>query len=178
MIIRSTTILCVRRNGRVAMGSDGQVTVGTTVMKSNAKKLRRLHHDQILAGFAGATADAFTLFEKFEAKLEEHRGNLTRAAVELAKDWRTDRVLRRLEALLAVADRDHSFVISGTGDVVEPEDGILAIGSGGPYALAAARALLNHSTLEARTVVEESMRIAGGIDIYTNQEIIIEELKS
>jgi ATP-dependent HslUV protease subunit HslV len=160
------------------MGSDGQVTVGTTVMKSNAKKLRRLHHDQILAGFAGATADAFTLFEKFEAKLEEHRGNLTRAAVELAKDWRTDRVLRRLEALLAVADRDHSFVISGTGDVVEPEDGILAIGSGGPYALAAARALLNHSTLEARTVVEESMRIAGGIDIYTNQEIIIEELKS
>ncbi|MBM4121317.1 MAG: ATP-dependent protease subunit HslV [Nitrospira sp.] len=177
MRIRSTTILCIRRNGRVAMGSDGQVTVGTTVMKSNAKKLRRLHHDQILAGFAGATADAFTLFEKFEAKLEEHRGNLTRAAVELAKDWRTDRVLRRLEALLAVADRDHSFVISGTGDVVEPEDGILAIGSGGPYALAAARALLNHSTLEARTVVEESMRIAGGIDIYTNQEIVIEELK-
>jgi ATP-dependent HslUV protease subunit HslV len=177
MKIRSTTILCVRRDGRVAMGSDGQVTVGTTVMKSNAKKLRRLHHDQILAGFAGATADAFTLFEKFEAKLEEHRGNLTRAAVELAKDWRTDRVLRRLEALLAVADRDHSFVISGTGDVVEPEDGILAIGSGGPYALAAARALLNHSTLEARTVVQESMRIAGGIDIYTNQEIIIEELK-
>jgi ATP-dependent HslUV protease subunit HslV len=177
MRIRSTTILCIRRNGHVAMGSDGQVTVGTTVMKSNAKKLRRLHHDQILAGFAGATADAFTLFEKFEAKLEEHRGNLTRAAVELAKDWRTDRVLRRLEALLAVADRDHSFVISGTGDVVEPEDGILAIGSGGPYALAAARALLNHSTLEARTVVEESMRIAGGIDIYTNQEIVIEELK-
>jgi len=177
MRIRSTTILCVRRNGHVAMGSDGQVTVGTTVMKSNAKKLRRLHHDQILAGFAGATADAFTLFEKFEAKLEEHRGNLTRAAVELAKDWRTDRVLRRLEALLAVANLTHSFVISGTGDVVEPEDGILAIGSGGPYALAAARALLNHSTLEARTVVEESMRIAGGIDIYTNQEIVIEELK-
>jgi ATP-dependent HslUV protease subunit HslV len=177
MRIRSTTILCVRRNGHVAMGSDGQVTVGTTVMKSNARKLRRLHHDQILAGFAGATADAFTLFEKFEAKLEEHRGNLTRAAVELAKDWRTDRVLRRLEALLAVADLTHSFVISGTGDVVEPEDGILAIGSGGPYALAAARALLNHSALEARAVVEESMRIAGGIDIYTNQEILIEELK-
>ncbi len=153
------------------------MTVGTTVMKSNARKLRRLHHDQILAGFAGATADAFTLFEKFEAKLEEHRGNLTRAAVELAKDWRTDRVLRRLEALLAVADQTYSFVISGTGDVVEPEDGILAIGSGGPYALAAARALLNHSALEARAVVEESMRIAGGIDIYTNQEIIIEELK-
>src|SRR5437870_1192097 len=136
-----------------------------------------LHHDQVLAGFAGATADALTLFEKFEAKLEEYRGNLTRAAVELAKDWRTDRVLRRLEALLAVADYDHAFVISGTGDVVEPEDGILAIGSGGPYALAAARALLNHSTLEARAIVEESMRIAGAIDIYTNQQLIIEELK-
>jgi ATP-dependent HslUV protease subunit HslV len=159
------------------MGSDGQVTVGTTVMKSNAKKLRRMHNDQVLAGFAGATADAFTLFEKFEARLEEYRGNLTRAAVELAKDWRTDRVLRRLEALLAVADKDHSFVISGTGDVVEPEDGILAIGSGGPYALSAARALLLHSPLDARTVVEESMKIAGAIDIYTNQQIVIEELK-
>jgi ATP-dependent HslUV protease, peptidase subunit HslV len=146
-------------------------------MKSNARKLRRIHHDQVLAGFAGATADAFTLFEKFEAKLEEYRGNLTRAAVELAKDWRTDRVLRRLEALLAVADRTHSFVISGTGDVVEPEDGILAIGSGGPYALAAARALLSHSTLEARAIVEEAMRIAGAIDIYTNQVLVVEELK-
>jgi len=177
MRIRSTTILCVRRGGNVAMGCDGQVTVGTTVMKSNARKLRRVHHDQVLAGFAGATADAFTLFERFEAKLEEYRGNLTRAAVELAKDWRTDRVLRRLEALLAVADYDHAFVISGTGDVVEPEDGILAIGSGGPYALAAARALLNHSTLEAHAIVEESLRIAGGIDIYTNQQLIIEELK-
>jgi ATP-dependent HslUV protease subunit HslV len=177
MTIRSTTILCVRRDGRVAMGCDGQVTVGTTVMKHNAKKLRRMHHDQVLAGFAGATADAFTLFEKFEAKLDEYRGNLTRAAVELAKDWRTDRILRRLEALLAVADLDHSFVISGTGDVVEPEDGILAIGSGGPYALAAARALLGHSTLDARRIVEESMAIAGGIDIYTNQQILIEELK-
>ncbi|MDE3018077.1 MAG: ATP-dependent protease subunit HslV [Nitrospirota bacterium] len=177
MKIRSTTILCVRRDGRVAMGSDGQVTVGTTVMKHNARKLRRLHHDRILAGFAGATADAFTLFEKFEAKLEEHRGNLTRAAVELAKDWRTDRVLRRLEALLAVADLEHSFVISGTGDVVEPEDGILAIGSGGPYALAAARALLGHSNLDARAVVEESMKIAGDIDIYTNQQLVMEELK-
>jgi len=177
MRIRSTTILCVKRGGNVAMGCDGQVTVGTTVMKSNARKLRRVHHDQVLAGFAGATADALTLFEKFEAKLEEYRGNLTRAAVELAKDWRTDRVLRRLEALLAVADYDHAFVISGTGDVVEPDDGILAIGSGGPYALAAARALLNHSTLEARAIVEESMRIAGGIDIYTNQQLIIEELK-
>jgi len=177
MRIRSTTILCVKRGGNVAMGCDGQVTVGTTVMKSNARKLRRVHHDQVLTGFAGATADALTLFEKFEAKLEEYRGNLTRAAVELAKDWRTDRVLRRLEALLAVADYDHAFVISGTGDVIEPEDGILAIGSGGPYALAAARALLNHSTLEARAIVEESMRIAGGIDIYTNQQLIIEELK-
>ncbi|HKW85491.1 MAG TPA: ATP-dependent protease subunit HslV [Nitrospiraceae bacterium] len=177
MKIRSTTILCVRRDDRVAMGSDGQVTVGNTVMKSNARKLRRLHRDQVLAGFAGATADAFTLFEKFEMKLEEYRGNLTRAAVELAKDWRTDRVLRRLEALLAVADIDSSFVISGTGDVVEPEDGILAIGSGGPYALAAARALLNNSTLDARAIVEESMRIAGGIDIYTNQQLVIEELK-
>jgi len=159
------------------MGCDGQVTVGTTVMKSNARKLRRVHHDQVLTGFAGATADALTLFEKFEAKLEEYRGNLTRAAVELAKDWRTDRVLRRLEALLAVADYDHALVVCGTGDVVEPDDGILAIGSGGPYALAAARALLNHSTLEARAIVEESMRIAGAIDIYTNQQLIIEELK-
>jgi len=176
MTIRSTTVLCVRRAGRVAMGCDGQVTVGTTVMKHNAKKLRRLYHDQVLAGFAGATADAFTLFEKFEGKLEEHRGNLTRAAVELAKDWRTDRVLRRLEALLAVAGREQSFIISGTGDVVEPEDGILAIGSGGAYALAAARALLGHSSLDAATVVAEAMKIAGAIDIYTNQQIIIEEL--
>ncbi|CAI4030020.1 peptidase component of the HslVU protease [Nitrospira tepida] len=176
MTIRSTTILCVRRDGRVAMGSDGQVTLGTTVMKQNARKLRRLYQDRVLAGFAGATADAFTLFEKFDAKLEEYRGNLTRAAVELAKDWRTDRVLRRLEALLAVADIENSFVISGTGDVIEPEDGILAIGSGGPYALAAARGLLMHSTLNARRVVEESMRIAGGIDIYTNQQLVVEEL--
>ena len=178
MKVRSTTILCVRRESTVAMGSDGQVTVGTTVMKSNAKKLRRLFHDRVLAGFAGATADAFTLFEKFDSRLEEYRGNLTRAAVELAKDWRTDRVLRRLEALLAVADLDHSFIISGTGDVVEPEDGILAIGSGGAYALASARALLKHSDLGARAVVEESMRIAGAIDIYTNQELVVEELRA
>lgn len=176
MKIRSTTILCVRRDGRVAMGCDGQVTVGTTVMKQNAKKLRRLHHNQVVAGFAGATADAFTLFEKFESKLEEFRGNLTRAAVELAKDWRTDRVLRRLEALLAVAGQDQSFIISGTGDVVEPEDGILAIGSGGPYALSAARALLGHSQLDAAAIVKESMLIAGAIDIYTNQQIVVEEL--
>ncbi len=176
MKIRSTTILSLRRDGRVAMGCDGQVTLGTTVMKHNARKLRRMHHDQVLAGFAGATADAFTLFEKFEAKLEEYRGNMTRAAVELAKDWRTDRILRRLEALLAVADLEHSLIISGTGDVIEPEDGILAIGSGGPYALSAARGLLAHSALNAARIVEESMRIAGDIDIYTNQQIVIEEL--
>jgi ATP-dependent HslUV protease subunit HslV len=176
-IIRSTTILCVRRDQHVAMGSDGQVTLGTTVMKHNAKKLRRMYNDTVLAGFAGATADAFTLFEKFDAKLQEYRGNLTRAAVELAKDWRTDRILRRLEALLALADRTQSLIISGTGDVIEPEDGILAIGSGGPFALSAARALLRHSTLDARAIVEESMKIAGGIDIYTNLEITLEELK-
>jgi len=176
-VIRSTTILCVRRDLRVAMGSDGQVTIGDTVMKHNAKKLRRMYNDTVLAGFAGATADAFTLFEKFEAKLQEYRGNLTRAAVELAKDWRMDRALRRLEALLAIADQTQSLIISGTGDVIEPEDGILAIGSGGPFALAAARALLRHSTLDPRAIVEESMRIAGAIDIYTNVELTIEELK-
>ena len=177
MIIRSTTILCVRKDGHVAMGSDGQVTLGTTVMKHNAKKLRRMYNDTVLAGFAGATADAFTLFERFEAKLQEYRGNLARAAVELAKDWRMDRALRRLEALLAVADKEHSLIVSGTGDVIEPDDGILAIGSGGPYALAAARGLLGHSTLTARAIVEESMKIAGGIDIYTNVELTLEELK-
>lgn len=176
MTIRSTTILCVRRDGRVAMGSDGQVTLGTTVMKQNARKLRRLYQDRVLAGFAGATADAFTLFEKFDAKLEEYRGNLTRAAVELAKDWRTDRVLRRLEALLAVADIENSFVISGTGDVIEPEDGILAIGSGGPYALAAARALLDATQLPAREIAERSLRIAADICLYTNDQITLEEL--
>jgi len=178
MKIRSTTILCVRKGPTVAMGCDGQVTVGTTIMKSNARKLRKMHQDHVLAGFAGATADAFTLFEKFETKLGEYRGNLTRAAVELAKDWRTDRVLRRLEALLAVADREHSFIITGTGDVVEPEDGILAIGSGGPYALSAARALLAHTALLPSQVVEQSMQIAAGIDIYTNHHIVIEELSS
>ena len=177
MLIRSTTILCVRKDRHVAIGSDGQVTLGTTVMKHNAKKLRRMYNDTVLAGFAGATADAFTLFEKFEAKLQEYRGNLARAAVELAKDWRMDRALRRLEALLAIADKEHSLIVSGTGDVIEPDDGILAIGSGGPYALAAARGLLLHSTLDARAVVEESMKIAGGIDIYTNVEITLEELK-
>ncbi len=177
MIIRSTTILCVRQGTQVAIGSDGQVTVGTTIMKSNARKLRKMHHDQVLTGFAGATADAFTLFEKFEEKMEEYRGNLTRAAVELAKDWRTDRVLRRLEALLAVADQEHSFIISGNGDVVEPEDGIMAIGSGGSYAMAAARALVAHSSLEPRQIVEKAMDIAAAIDIYTNHQLMIEELK-
>ena len=174
--IRSTTILCVRHHGRVAMGGDGQVTLGTTVMKHNAKKIRKIYNDSILTGFAGATADAFTLFEKFETKLEQYHGNLTRAAVELAKDWRMDRMLRRLEALLAVADRDHSLIISGTGDVVEPEDGIVAIGSGGAYAQAAARALVGHSTLEVRAIVEKSMEIAADICIYTNRAITIEEL--
>lgn len=174
--VRSTTILCVRRDGQVAMAGDGQVTFGQTVMKHNAKKIRRIYNDSILAGFAGATADAFTLVERFEGKLEQYHGNLTRAAVELAKDWRTDRILRRLEAFLAVADREHSLMITGTGDVVEPEDGIMAIGSGGPYALAAARALIDASPLDARAIVQRSMAIAADICIYTNREVIIEEL--
>jgi len=174
--VRSTTILCVRRDGQVAMAGDGQVTFGQTVMKHNAKKIRRIYNDSILAGFAGATADAFTLVERFEGKLEQYRGNLTRAAVELAKDWRTDRILRRLEAFLAVADREHSLIITGTGDVVEPDDGILAIGSGGPYALAAARAMIDTSPLDARAIVQRSMAIAADICIYTNREVIIEEL--
>jgi len=174
--IRSTTILSIRRGGHVAMGGDGQVTLNTTVMKQNAKKIRKIFNNTILTGFAGATADAFTLFDKFEAKLEQYHGNLTRAAVELAKDWRTDRILRRLEALLAVADQDHSLILSGNGDVIEPEDGVLAIGSGGPYAQAAARALMAHSTLDARMIVEKSMEIAADICIYTNREITIETL--
>lgn len=176
--IHSTTILCVRHKGKVAIAADGQVTMGTTVMKANAKKIRKMYDDKVLTGFAGATADALTLFEKFEARLQEYRGNLTRAAVELAKDWRTDRVLRRLEALLIVADREHSFLISGTGDVIEPEDGLLAIGSGGPYALAAARALIRHSPLEAPEVARQAMEIAAELDIYTNKEIMAEELKN
>ena len=171
-----TTILAVRRNGRTAIAGDGQVTVGATVMKQNAKKVRKLYNDKVLAGFAGATADAFTLFEKFEAKLEQYHGNLTRAAVELAKDWRTDRVLRRLEALMIVADMERSFILSGSGDVIEPEHGISAIGSGGPYAFAAARALVAHTTLDARQIVQESLMIAADICIYTNKEITIEEL--
>jgi len=158
------------------MAGDGQVTLGETVIKQRAKKVRRLYKDRILAGFAGATADAFTLFERFEGKLEQYNGNLLRSAVELAKDWRTDRVLRRLEALLLVADREHSLIISGTGDVVEPDDGIVGIGSGGPYAEAAARALAKHSGLSAREIAEEAMKIAASLCIYTNQEIVLEEL--
>jgi ATP-dependent HslUV protease, peptidase subunit HslV len=173
--IRSTTILAVRRNGQVALGGDGQVTVGNTVMKSNAQKVRALRGGKLLAGFAGAAADAFTLFEKFEEKLERHPGNLPRAAVELAKDWRSDRVLRRLEALLAVTDAEHSFIISGTGDLIEPDDGILAIGSGGSYALAAARALVANTDLSAREIVEQSLRIAGEICVYTNLNITVLE---
>ncbi|EKD45653.1 MAG: ATP-dependent protease peptidase subunit [uncultured bacterium] len=171
-----TTILSVRRNNKIAIGGDGQVTMGNTIVKSNARKIRRLHHDQIIAGFAGATADAFTLFELFESKLEKHQGNLMRSAVELAKDWRTDKILRRLEALLAVADKRSSLILSGNGDVIEPEEDIIAIGSGGNYALAAAKALLNNTQLSAREIVEKSLRIAGSICIYTNSNILIDEL--
>jgi ATP-dependent HslUV protease subunit HslV len=172
----ATTILCVRRDGRVALGGDGQVTVGETVVKANAQKVRALRGGKLLAGFAGAAADAFTLFEKFEEKLERYPGNLSRAVVELAKDWRSDRVLRRLEALLAVADVTNGFVISGNGDVIEPDDGILAIGSGGPYALAAARALLADSQLDAAGIVKKALTIAGEICIYTNTNITVLEL--
>ena len=172
-----TTILSVRRGNKVVIGGDGQVTLGDTVMKGNARKVRRLYHDKVLAGFAGATADAFTLFEYFEGKLEKHSGNLVRSAVELAKDWRTDRTLRRLEALLAVADSESSLIISGIGDVIEPEQGIIAIGSGGNYALSAARALLNNSELDARQITEKSLGIAGEICIYTNNNFVIEELE-
>lgn len=174
--IRSTTILSVRRGGNVVLGGDGQVSMGDTVIKSNAKKVRKLYNDQVLAGFAGSTADAFTLFERFEGKLQERSGNLLRAAIELAKDWRTDRFLRRLEALLIVCDRETSLLISGTGDVIEPENGLMAIGSGGNYAKAAAQALLESSDLAAREIVEKSLTIAGEICVYTNQNLIIEEL--
>jgi ATP-dependent HslUV protease subunit HslV len=170
-----TTILSVRRGGMVAMGGDGQVTVGQTVMKGNARKVRRLYNEKVLAGFAGGTADAFTLFERFEGKLEKY-GNLTRAAIELAKDWRTDRALRRLEALLCVADKQASFIISGNGDVIEPEDTVMAVGSGGPFALAAARALAAHTDLTAREIVERSLGIAADICIYTNRNFVIDEL--
>jgi ATP-dependent HslUV protease subunit HslV len=174
--IHGTTILSVRHRGRVVLGGDGQVTMGQTVLKSNARKVRRLHHDRVLAGFAGAGADALTLFERFEAKLQSVNGNLRRAAVELSKDWRTDRLLRRLEALLVVADRESSLIVSGTGDVIEPEDGVCAIGSGGNFALAAARALLAHTTLDARQIAEAAMRTAAEICIYTNDQLVIEEI--
>lgn len=174
--IRGTTILSVRRNGKVVIGGDGQVSMGHTVMKGNARKVRRLYKEGVLAGFAGATADAFTLFERFEGKLEKHSGNLTRSAVELAKDWRTDRMLRRLEALLCVADAEASLIISGTGDVIEPEEGLMAIGSGGNYALSAARALLRNTEMGAREIVEQSLGIAADICIYTNENLVLEEL--
>jgi ATP-dependent HslUV protease subunit HslV len=173
---RSTTILCVRREGRVAMGGDGQVTVGETVMKAHANKVRTLAGGKVAAGFAGAAADAFTLFEKFEEKLERFPGNLSRASVELAKDWRSDRVLRRLEALLAVANTEHSYLLSGSGELIEPDDGLLAIGSGGNYALAAARALLEHTDLEAREIVQRALEIAADICVFSNSNISIVEL--
>ncbi len=173
---RGTTILSVRRNGRVVVGGDGQVSMGNTIMKGNARKVRRLHNNNVIAGFAGGTADAFTLFERFEAKLEQHRGNLIRAAVELAKDWRTDRMLRRLEALLAVADKEASLIITGNGDVIEPENDIIAIGSGGPFAQSAAKALLDNTDLDAREIVEKGLQIAGDICVYTNHNRTIEEL--
>ena len=175
-LVRSTTVLCVRRDGKVVMAADGQVTLGEGVIKHNARKLRRLYQEKIIAGFAGSTADAFSLFARFESKLEQYHGNLSRAAVELGKDWRTDKMLRQLEALLLVADKEQTFLISGQGDVIEPDTGIAAIGSGGSYATAAATALLEHSTLSAREIAEEAMKIAGKICIYTNDRVSIEEL--
>ncbi|MDE0841151.1 MAG: ATP-dependent protease subunit HslV [Porticoccaceae bacterium] len=173
---RGTTILSVRRNNIVVIGGDGQVSMGNTIMKGNARKVRRLYKDQVIAGFAGGTADAFTLFERFEAKLEQHHGNLTRAAVELAKDWRTDRILRKLEALLAVADREASLIITGNGDVIQPENDLIAIGSGGPFAQSAARALLDNTALSAEQIVAEGLKIAGDICVYTNHNHTIEVL--
>ena len=175
-LIRSTTVLCVRRDGKVALAADGQVTMGSGVVKHNAKKIRKLYQDKVLAGFAGSTADAFSLFSRFEGKLEQYHGNLSRAAVELAKDWRTDKMLRHLEALLIVCDAGQTYLISGSGDVIEPDTGIAAIGSGGPYAQAAAEALLEHTSLSARQIVEESMKIAGRMCIYTNEKVTIEEM--
>ncbi len=174
----ATTILSVRRPGHVVVGGDGQVSMGNTILKGNARKVRRLFHERVIAGFAGGTADAFTLFERFEGKLDKHQGNLVRAAVELAKDWRTDRMLRRLEALLVVADRDASLIISGNGDVIEPEDSIMAIGSGGPYAQAAARALLANTELDAASIVRKGLAIAADICVYTNSNIVLEEIRS
>jgi ATP-dependent HslUV protease subunit HslV len=174
--MKSTTIIGLRYKGNVAIGCDGQVTTGETVMKQGAKKIRKMYNNNILAGFAGSTADALTLFERFESKLEEFRGNLPRSIVELAKDWRQDKVLRRLEALLAILDKEHAYIVSGSGDVIEPDDGIVAIGSGGPYALAACRALVGYSKLSAEEIVKQSINIAAGICIYTNREIFIETL--
>lgn len=174
--VRSTTVLAIRRDGQLVMAGDGQVTLGETVVKHHARKIRRIYQDKILTGFAGSTADAFTLFERLEGKLEQYNGNLKRAAVELAKDWRMDRALRRLESLLIAADQKDCFILSGTGDVIEPDDGLAAVGSGAPYALAAARALLKHTQLTARRIAEECMKIAAGICIYTNHEFTIEEL--
>ncbi len=176
MRIRSTTILCVRKDGKVVMAGDGQVTVGAEILKHSAKKVRRLYNEKVLAGFAGSTADALSLFGRFEVKLEQCQGRLGRAVVELAKDWRTDKALRHLEALLLVADAGYTFIVSGTGDVIEPDEGVAAVGSGGPFALAAAAALLKHTSLSARQVVEESMSIAGKICIYTNQNVTYEEI--
>ncbi len=175
-LIRSTTVLCVRRDGTVALAADGQVTMGSGGVKHNAKKIRRLDQEKVLAGFAGSTADAFSLFSRFEAKLEQYHGNLSRAAVKLAKDWRTDKMLRHLEALLIVCDPNQTYLISGSGDVIEPDMGIAAIGSGGPYAQAAAEALLQHTNLSARQIVEEAMKIAGRMCIYTNDKVTIEEM--
>jgi ATP-dependent HslUV protease subunit HslV len=175
--IRSTTIIGIRRDGMVAMAGDGQVSLGDTVMKQKARKIRKIYGDRVLAGFAGASADALTLFEKFESRIEQYKGNLTRAVVELAKEWRTDKILRRLEALLVVMDKEHSFVVSGSGEIIEPDDGIVAIGSGGGFALAAARALIKRSDLDARTIVEEALLIAAGICVYTNEHITVEVLK-
>ena len=175
-VFHGTTIVSARRGAKVAMGGDGQVTLGNIIVKQGAKKVRRLHHDRILAGFAGATADAFTLFERFEAKLDKHQGNLMRSAVELAKDWRTDRILRRLEAMLAIADRETSLIITGTGDVLEPELGLISIGSGGPYAHAAARALLDNTDLPPKELVKKALEIAGDLCIYTNQSHTIESI--
>jgi ATP-dependent HslUV protease subunit HslV len=175
-LIRSTTVLCVRRNGNVVMAGDGQVTLGESVIKHSAKKIRRLYQDKILAGFAGSTADAFSLFSRFEAKLEQYHGNVGRSAVELAKDWRTDKYLRHLQALLLVSDKEQTFMLSGQGDVIEPDGGIAAIGSGGPYAQSAAEALAEHTQLSARQIAEEAMKIASKICIYTNEKITIEEL--
>jgi ATP-dependent HslUV protease subunit HslV len=174
--VRATTVLCVRHRGQVAIGGDGQVSMGNTIVKQGARKVRTVYHGRVLAGFAGTAADAFTLFGQFESKLEEYRGNLPRAAVELAKDWRTDRVLRRLEALLAVADAETSLLVSGTGDVIEPDDGVIGIGSGGPFALAAARALVAHTDLTAPAIVERALRIAADICVYTNDRIAVEVL--